>query len=259
MRVVLFTIGDFPVRSYGLVVAAAILLAMGVALFLAKGTPYRDHIPNLMLYVIGGAIVFARVWHVFFFQWAYYSDHWSEILHIWNGGLSIQGALAGGFLAAIVYARRKRLSFWEIADVLAPAVILGQGIGRTACFLNGDAFGSPTGSGFGIIYPPGTVAFDTYGSVPLWPAEIWEGQWDIVVFALLIVFKAYQWPKGVLFAVYAILYSAGRFMLEYLRGDSPRYALGWTAGQWTSAGVGAAGLLFILYITVLNTSWKAGA
>lgn len=250
MRVVLFHIGDFPVRSYGLVVVLAVLLAMGVALFLAKGTQYRDRIPNLMLYVMAGAIVMARVWHVFFFQWGYYSRHWGEILQVWNGGLSIQGALAGGLLAAVLYARRNRLSFLELADLLAPAVILGQGIGRAACFLNGDAFGSPTGTGFGIVYPPGTIAFDTYGAVPLWPAEVWEGQWDIIVFALLIVFKSYKWPKGCLFAAYAILYSAGRFMLEYLRGDSPRYAFGWTAGQWTSAGAAAVGVGFILYAAV---------
>ncbi|MNP48525.1 prolipoprotein diacylglyceryl transferase [compost metagenome] len=62
--------------------------------------------------------------------------------------------------------------------------------------------------------------------------------------------KSYKWPKGCLFAVYVILYSAGRFMLEYLRGDSPRYAFGWTAGQWTSAGAAAAGLAFILYAAV---------
>ncbi|MNN75835.1 prolipoprotein diacylglyceryl transferase [compost metagenome] len=70
------------------------------------------------------------------------------------------------------------------------------------------------------------------------------------MFALLIMLKSYKWPKGCLFAVYAILYSAGRFMLEYLRGDSPRYAFGWPAGQWTSAGAAAAGLAFILYAAV---------
>jgi len=63
-----------------------------------------------------------------------------------------------------VYTRIQRISFWEFADIAAPAIILGQSVGRIACFLNGDAFGSPTGSNFGIVYPPGTIAYEKYGS-----------------------------------------------------------------------------------------------
>ncbi|WP_336788292.1 prolipoprotein diacylglyceryl transferase [Paenibacillus sp. MMO-177] len=237
VRVILFTIGDYSVRSYGLVVALAILLAMGVGYFLARGTLYQKHIPNMMIYVVSAAIVSARVWHVFFFQWDYYSEHLSEVPAIWNGGIAIQGALIGGFAAAAIYLRIHRLSFWEMADLVAPAIVLGQAIGRIACFLNGDAFGSPTGSGFGIVYPEGTVAYDAYGSQPLWPAEVWEGQWDLIVFAFLITIRNKTMPTGFSFLVYNILYALGRFMLEFLRGDSPRYAMNWTAGQWTSISV----------------------
>ncbi len=134
MRVILFSIGDFQVRSYGLVVALAIMLAMGVAYYLAKGTTYRKHIPNMMFYVLIGAILVARIWHVFFFQWDYYSKHLVEIPAIWNGGIAIQGALVGGFIAAAIYARVARISFWELADTMAPAIIFGQAIGRIACF-----------------------------------------------------------------------------------------------------------------------------
>lgn len=234
MKVILFYIGDFPIRSYGLVVALAVLLAAGIAYYLARGTLYQRHIPNVITYVLVGAIVGARFWHVFFFQWGYYSKHLSEIFAFWNGGIAIQGALVGGFIATAIYTHVHRISFWEFADIAAPAIIFGQGIGRIACFLNGDAFGSPTGSNYGIVYPEGTMAYDAYGSQPLWPAEVWEGQWDFIVFAILIVLKNKTWPKGFLFLAYNILYSVGRFLLEYFRGDSPRYSFGWTAGQWTS-------------------------
>lgn len=83
-----------------------------------------------------------------------------EIVAIWNGGLSIQGAIVGGLVAAIYYTWRHKLPFWDFVDTLAPAVVFGQGIGRIACFLNGDAFGSPTGNGFGIVYPEGTIAYE---------------------------------------------------------------------------------------------------
>jgi phosphatidylglycerol:prolipoprotein diacylglycerol transferase len=237
MRVILFHIGDYPVRSYGLVVAIAILLAIGVAYFLARGTKYREHVMDLGMYTVFGAIIGARFWEVFFFQWGYYSQNLHEIFAIWHGGLSIQGALVGGFLTGAVYTWYHKLDFWEFADVVAPAIIFGQAIGRIACFLNGDAFGSPTGSNFGLVYPEGTMAYDTYGSQPLWPAEVWEGQWDLVVFGLLLILKNRTWPKGFIFLAYNILYSFGRFMLEFLRGDTPRYLLDWTAAQWTSMSV----------------------
>lgn len=250
MRVVLFTIGDYPVHSYGVVVALAVLLALGMARYLAQGTPYREHILNMVPFVFVGAILVARIWHVFFFQWAYYSQHPMEILHIWNGGIAIQGALIGGFIAMIVYTKRHRLSFWELADTIAPAIVLGQAIGRIACFLNGDAYGSPTGSGFGIVYPEGSMAYEMYGSQPLWPAEVWEGQWDLIVFVMLILLKGRKWTAGVLFLIYNILYSFGRFNLEWLRGDSPRYAFHWTAGQWTSFSVIAMSLCMIVYLVL---------
>lgn len=245
MRVTLFEIGDYAIKSYGIVVALAVLLALGVAYYLTKNTIYQSHLMDSVVYVLIAAILGARIWHVFFFQWGYYSKNLSEIFAIWNGGISIMGALVGGFIGMAIYTWRKKISFWEFADLIAPAIILGQSVGRIACFLNGDAYGSPTGSGFGIVYPEGTMAFDRYGSEPLWPAEIWEGQWDLIVFAILLVLRNKKLPTGVHFLVYNIMYAVGRFMLEYLRGDSPRYALQWTAGQWTSVSMILISFLFI--------------
>ncbi len=81
------------------------------------------------------------------------------------------------------------------------------------------------------------MAFDRYGAVPLWPAEIWEGQLDLIVFGVLMALKNIKLPVGGLFLSYTMMYALVRFSLEFLRGDSPRYALEWTAGQWTSAGI----------------------
>ncbi|RXZ78516.1 prolipoprotein diacylglyceryl transferase [Paenibacillaceae bacterium] len=248
MRTVLFTIGNFEVPSHGVVTVLAVLLALGMAHYLAEGTAYRAHILNMMPYLLVGGILSARIWHVFFFQWEYYWKHPMEILYIWQGGISVQGSLIGGFIAAIIYTRKHRLSFWKLADMLAPAIILGQSLGRIACFLNGDAYGSPTGSGFGLIYPEGSIAYAAYGSQPLWPAEIFEGQWDLVVFVILMLLRNRNWPTGVIFLTYNILYSFGRFNLEWLRGDSPRYTFDWTAGQWTSFSVIAVSLCMIVFL-----------
>lgn len=146
-----------------------------------------------------------------------------------------------------MYTRKHQLSFWAYADILAPAIILGQAIGRIACFLNGDAFGAPTASGFGLVYPAGTIAYDTYGSQPLWPAELFEMQWNMLVFAMLLGLKNKKWPKGFIFLTYNVLYSTGRFFLEYLRGDTPHYAFGFTAAQWTSLTIIAVSVVLIGY------------
>lgn len=248
MRVILFYIGDYPVRSYGLIVGIAILLALGMATYMARQErKYEEHVTGMALWAIGLAIVGARMWQVLFFEWAYYSQHLLEMFQIWNGGMSIQGGLVGGFLGGALYVWKHKINFWEFADIVAPGIILGQAVGRIACLMNGDAFGSPTGSNFGLVYPEGTYAYSVYGSQPLWPAEVWEGQWDLIVLALLFLIRMRGVPTGYIFLAYNILYSFGRFMLEFLRGDSDRFA-SLTAAQWTSLTVIVIALAFMVYL-----------
>jgi phosphatidylglycerol:prolipoprotein diacylglycerol transferase len=248
MHVILFHIGSFEVRSYGVVVALSILLGLGVATYFARQAGrYVDHVSGMAIYAVIGAIIGARVWQVLFFDWSYYSEHLSEIFMIWNGGMSIQGGLVGGFVGGALYTWHYKIPFWDFADIVSPGIILGQSVGRIACLLNGDAFGSPTGGNFGLVYPPGTFAYDTYQSQPLWPAEVWEGQWDVVVFALLLIIKQRSWPTGYIFLFYNILYSMGRLLLEFLRGDTPRFA-GLTAAQWTSLAVIALSFILLIYL-----------
>ena len=94
-----------------------------------------------------------------------------------------------------------------------------------------------------------------YGSQPLWPAEVWEGQWDLVVFALILILSHWRkWPKGFLFLTYIVLYSLGRFGLEFLRGDGARYLFHLTSAQWSSVGMIVVALICA---TVLNIRKKA--
>ncbi len=151
-----FTIGGYTQGSYGLIVALAVLLGAGVAYVLTSDKEYREHLLNVLLYGLLGAIIGARLWQVFFYEWGYYSQNPAEILMLWHGGMAIQGSLVGAFLVGLIYSRIRRLKFWHLADIAAPGLIFGQSIGRIACFLNGDAFGSPTNSGFGLVYPLGT-------------------------------------------------------------------------------------------------------
>lgn len=140
MHQYLFFVGDFPIRAYGLILSLSIILATGVAYFLAKQDGrWHNHIVDIGIYSGIAGIVGARLWDVFFFDWAYYSHHLSEIFYVWQGGMAIQGGIVFGVGAGIIYARRHKIDILSLADIVAPAIILGQAIGRCANLLNGDA------------------------------------------------------------------------------------------------------------------------
>ena len=258
MHQYLFFVGDFPIRAYGLILSLSIILATGVAYFLAKQDGrWHNHIVDIGIYSGIAGIVGARLWDVFFFDWAYYSHHLSEIFYVWQGGMAIQGGIVFGVGAGIIYARRHKIDILALADIVAPAIILGQAIGRCANLLNGDAFGAPTGGNFGIIYPKTTLAYHTYGAQPLWPAEVWEGQIDFVIFALLLIFRAFPHAKGQAFSLYIMLYSLARFGLEFLRGDyaTPVF-LSFTSAQTTSLVAFILALIFFIYCQITYSGQK---
>ena len=258
MHQYLFFVGDFPIRAYGLILSLSIILATGVAYFLAKQDGrWHNHIVDIGIYSGIAGIVGARLWDVFFFDWAYYSHHLSEIFYVWQGGMAIQGGIVFGVGAGIIYAKRHKIDILALADIVAPAIILGQAIGRCANLLNGDAFGAPTGGNFGIIYPETTLAYHTYGAQPLWPAEVWEGQIDFVIFALLLIFRAFPHAKGQAFSLYIMLYSLARFGLEFLRGDyaTPVF-LSFTSAQTTSLVAFISALIFFIYCQITYSRQK---
>ncbi len=250
MHQYLFYIGDFPIRSYGLVLSLSIFLATGVGYFFAKldGRGYEKYLVDIG--IIGGSfgLLGARLWDVFFFDWHYYKNHLSEVLNVWQGGMAVQGGLILATISVVIYAKSKKLDVLHLADLLAPAMILGQALGRCANLLNGDAFGAPTGGDFGLLYPSTTLAHRVYGNQPLWPAEVWECQFDIVIFALLLIFRCSNYKKGQCFALYVMLYSVARFFLEYFRGDYNQLVFGMLkSAQMTSVIAFTVALIVFIY------------
>lgn len=252
MHQYLFFIGDFPIRAYGLILSLSIILATCTAYFLAKQDGrWHEHVPDMGLYCGLAGIVGARLWDVFFFDWGYYHNHLLEIPFVWQGGMAIQGGVILGAITGYIYTKRHKIDTWAFADIAAaPAVILGQAMGRIANFLNGDAFGHPTGGDFGILYPSTTLAYQVYGNQPLWPAEVWEGQIDIIIFVLLLLFRTTNHAKGQVFTLYAILYSTARFFLEFLRGDYGTLLFGLKSAQLTSLTVVLIGIAIFIMLGI---------
>lgn len=221
MYPILFHVGSFPVRAYGTFIALAWLAGIWLT---AREVRRRGETPDwvfdLGVWALFGGLLGARLWEVAF-SWDHFGAKPIEIVAIWHGGLSIQGGVLGGLIAAVAFLRRRGLPVRRTLDLAAPGLILAQAIGRLgACFLNGDAYGAPTQSAFGVVYRPGTPAYEAYGPTPLWPAEVFEGIWDLGVLLVLLRLRRRGLAPGAVFLSYVALYSVGRFGLEFLRGDS---------------------------------------
>lgn len=190
-----------------------------------KGQAYQNMLLDLAIWLVPAGIVGARAWEMIF-TWDEYVERPWDRFAIWKGGLSIQGAVLGGLLVAILFAWWRKVRVWELLDLIAPSVILGQGIGRIGSLINGDAFGRPVAEvawwpqRWGIIYHPLTPAGELFGQTRVIPAEGLEMVADFLILAFLLWYKPKREVAGRTVLTYAILYSIARFFLEFLRGDS---------------------------------------
>ena len=223
---ILFKLGPLTIRWYGLLIATAVLIGVTLSQYLAKRRNVNpDLISDLSIWLVIGAIPAARIYYVLF-QWGEYAKHPERIFAIWQGGIAIHGAILGGTLAALIFSKLKQISFWQMADLVAPSLILGQAIGRWGNFFNSEAFGSPTNLPWGLYIPPDRRPPDFTNVAYYHPTFLYESLWDLGVFALLLTlfFRSLQGkPRlkvGTLFLTYLPAYSLGRFWIEGLRTDS---------------------------------------
>ena len=155
------------------------------------------------------------------FQWDYYRES-SRYIQIWEGGIAIHGALIGAVLTAIIFSRIKGLSFWKLADIAAPSLILGQAIGRWGNFINQEAHGGEVTRAFlENLYLPQFIIDQMYINGAYYhPTFLYESIWNIVGFFILIFITKSNLRRGELFLSYVIWYSVGRYFIEGLRTDS---------------------------------------
>lgn len=221
----IFQLGPFSLRWYGLLIALAVLIGLLLATRLgqARGIDpvlIADLLPLLVL----AAVLGARLYYVLL-EWRQYQLNWLEALAIWRGGIAIHGALIGGILAVIVYCRWRKLAFWNLLDVLVPSVALGQAIGRWGNFFNSEAFGVPTDLPWKLSIPPINRPAPFIDEAFFHPTFLYESIWNLGVLALLLIlFRLGErgrlaLPSGALSCTYLIAYSLGRFWIEGLRID----------------------------------------
>lgn len=218
---VLIHIGPLSVRYYGLIFVTGILVAVWASMQAAKHRGLDpEFIPDISMVIVPAGILGARLYEVFILQWPYYRVHPGEILAIWLGGLAIHGGVLGSLLAGWFYIRYRRQPFWLWTDVIAPGLILAQGIGRWGNFFNQEAFGSPAPQWL-ITRMPGWLREGmTIDGTVMHPTFLYESLWNVLVFGLLYAYQRRKPPAGSVFGAYFILYNIGRFTIESIREDS---------------------------------------
>jgi phosphatidylglycerol:prolipoprotein diacylglycerol transferase len=215
-------IGPLMIRWYGVLIATAIVVGLLLSQRLARYRRVKPEVmSDLLIWLVVGAIPTARLYYVLF-QWDNYRQHLDQIFAIWQGGIAIHGAILGGIVATVIFSRLQQISFWQLADLVAPSLILGQAIGRWGNFFNSEAFGDPTDLPWKLFIPANRRPIDHLSSAYFHPTFLYESLWNVMVLTILLVlfFRYPQAKRGTLFLVYAITYSLGRLWIEGLRTDS---------------------------------------
>ncbi|WP_242216716.1 prolipoprotein diacylglyceryl transferase [Bacillus cereus group sp. BfR-BA-01380] len=215
-------LGPFPIYWYGVIIGTAVLLGLWIATRESErlGVP-KDTFIDLVLIAVPLAIICARAYYVIF-EWSYYSQNPIQIFNIRQGGLAIHGGLIGAVLTGIVFAKKRGLSFWKLADIAAPSILLGQAMGRWGNFMNQEAHGGEVTRQFlESLHLPQFIINQMYiDGVYYHPTFLYESLWNFAGFILLMFLRRANLRRGELFFTYLTWYSIGRFFVEGLRTDS---------------------------------------
>ncbi|HHZ13964.1 MAG: prolipoprotein diacylglyceryl transferase [Caldicoprobacterales bacterium] len=218
MSGVAFYIFGKPIYWYGIIIALGVMIGIYLAMRYAKALGYdQEMIIDFCLLAIPMGIVGARLYYVIF-SWEYYSKNLIDAFKIWEGGLAIYGVVIGGLISAYIFARRRKIDFWDLCDIVAPSLILGQALGRWGNFFNQEAYGYPITNPAWQWFPAAVFINDT-GQWHM-ATFFYESMWNFMVFFFLLFYKRKRKNPGEMILLYLILYSLGRFFIEGLRTDS---------------------------------------
>ncbi|MBD3380370.1 MAG: prolipoprotein diacylglyceryl transferase [Candidatus Omnitrophica bacterium] len=235
MHRILFQIGPVTLYSYGFMIAVGFVLSTVLILGEARkeGLP-GESVFDAMIAVLAGGMIGGRLLFVAI-NAEYYFRHPVRVLFFNEGGMAIQGALAGALIGGLLVCRLKRLPFWRTSDVVAPYAALGQAIGRIGCFFNGCCYGYPYSGPCAVLFPGDPV--------PRFPSQLLYSGALLMLFVVLLAVKREKPFQGFVFISYLVLYGTLRFSLDFLRGDALMTLDGLTLSQALGLAITAAGIV----------------
>lgn len=248
-----FQIGPVSFYFYGLILGLATFLSVLVAKFQARIAGFSQQvIDEVILILIIPTILGARVYHVLDY-WNYYSKNWTQIFYLWQGGIGIIGAILAGLVTLFIYSKFCKFNFLKLADIAAPAVAIGQSVGRLGNFVNSEGFGPPTNLPWGVYIETSTRPEIFAKFEKFHPTFFYESLGDFLIFMILVLTPTKK--AGSKFALYLILYSALRFGLEFLRIDTWQVGIIKVAQVIAAAGF-VAGFMVLFCVTKLKWTFK---
>jgi phosphatidylglycerol:prolipoprotein diacylglycerol transferase len=249
---VMFQVGPFALRYYGLCIALGIIVATWLSGRELERKGYDGALAlDSLFYIVPPGFVGARLYHVITDYHLYAENPFPGIFAVWNGGLGIYGAVVGGFIGLLIFARIRSISPWAFADAAAPGLVLAQAIGRWGNYFNQELFGRPSDLPWAIRISPENRPADFADAASFHPTFLYESVWDVVV-CLILLWGARRFAgrlkDGDVFLLYVCLYSVGRFFVETLRVD-PAFIIGGTIrGNLFVSSVLALGFAMILLL-----------
>lgn len=220
---VAFSIGPFPIRWYALAYLAGFLIGWRYCIYLANklgGKPSKDNIDDFLTWAVIGVILGGRLGYVLFYQLDYYLTEPLEALQLWKGGMSFHGGVLGVLIAMFFFARSKGINPVKLSDIVCAAAPIGLFFGRIANFINGELYGTVTGTGKGVV-------FDNAGLMPRHPSQLYEAFLEgIVLFVLLwLLARSPNVKTGTVSAIFLLGYGTFRMLVEFVREPDPYLGL----------------------------------
>ena len=251
---VIFEVGPFALRYYGLCIAVGVAVATWLTVRELARKGYDGALAlDALFFVVPLGLIGARVYHVITDYDLYDGNPHSffpGVFEIWNGGLGIYGAVVGGFLGLLLFARIRGINPLVLADAAAPGVILAQAIGRWGNYFNQELFGRPSSLTWAIEIAPENRPPGFASEAAFHPTFLYESIWNVLVcFILLFVARRFgnSLRNGDIALLYVCLYSVGRFFVETLRID-PAFLIGDFRGNLFVASVLALTCALILFV-----------
>lgn len=243
-------LGPLPLRAYALAILAGIVAAVWIAqrrMAERGGPPAR--VLDISMWAVPFGIVGGRIYHVISSPQAYFGEGGDPLraFAIWEGGLGIWGAIAFGAVGAAIGCRRHNIRFASFADIVAPALLVAQAIGRLGNWFNQELFGGPTDLPWGLQIDAAHLPAGFTEGTLFHPTFLYELVWNLVGAAVLIwLDRRFRLGNGQVFWLYVLIYTAGRGWIEMVRIDPASIVLGVRLNVWTSLLVGVLALVAFL-------------